>query len=51
MEEKICIRLDFEGEDASAFQQLRKKRGLTQNTELIRLLIREAEDRELQKGA
>lgn len=44
-EEKICIRLDLEGQEAKGFSALRKCRGLTNNTELVRLLIREAEEK------
>ena len=44
-EEKICIRLDIEGREAKAFETLRKYRGLTNNTELVRLLIREAQEK------
>jgi hypothetical protein len=43
----IHIRIDLVGEKASRFKQLRKKRGLTYNSELFRALVKEAEDREL----
>jgi hypothetical protein len=43
----IHIRIDLSGEEARRFNQLRKKRGLSYNSELFRALVKEAEDREL----
>jgi len=45
MEEKICIRLDLEGKEAQGFAKLREFRGLSINTELLRLIIKEAEEK------
>lgn len=47
MEDEISIRLDLEGEEAQKFSQLKKCRGLKSNTELVRLLINEAEKKAL----
>jgi len=38
---KIPIRIDFEGEDAEKFEFVKKWLGLSQNTEVIRSLIAE----------
>jgi hypothetical protein len=47
----IHIRIDLSGEDAKQFVKLRKKRGLTYNSELFRVLVKEAQDREFKKEA
>ncbi|MEM2911601.1 MAG: hypothetical protein QW146_03765 [Candidatus Bathyarchaeia archaeon] len=39
---KICIRVDLTGKDADDFLALKEKRGLKNNSELIRQLIKEA---------
>lgn len=40
----INIRLTFEGKDAEKFKKLMQKRGFTIATELLRVLIKEAEE-------
>jgi len=40
--ETVRIRLDLNGEEAEQFIALRKKRGLTINTQLVRQLLNEA---------
>lgn len=42
--ETINMLLTYEGEEARAFEILREKRGLKNNVELLRQLVREAED-------
>jgi len=43
-DETINILLIYEGEEAKLFTALREKRGLKNNVELVRQLVREAED-------
>jgi len=45
-EQIVRIRLDLEGEDAKRFLKLKEKRGLKNNSELVRLVLKEAADRE-----
>ena len=47
--EKVSIRLDLNGEEATKFVALRDKRGLTQNTQLVRQLLKEAQEKELRR--
>ena len=42
---KIFIRLDLEGEIKTCFEALKKKKGVRNNTELVRLLIIQEYDR------
>jgi hypothetical protein len=43
MEKEIVrIRLDLEGKDAKEFLQVKEDRGITSNTETVRLLVRDA---------
>jgi antitoxin component of RelBE/YafQ-DinJ toxin-antitoxin module len=44
----VRIRLDLHGKEANQFLRLLKKRGLTINTQLIRQLLKEAQERELE---
>jgi hypothetical protein len=44
-QKKVCIRLDLEGEEAKGFRELLRRRHLTKNVELIRLLIGESEEK------
>jgi hypothetical protein len=46
----VRIRLDLVGNDATKFEALKAKRGLTQNTQLVRQLLKEAQERELTEG-
>jgi len=39
--ERIQIRLDLEGELAEKFKAVKRKRGLVNNTDVLRLLINE----------
>lgn len=39
---KVCIRVDLENDLAETFLKLKESRGLKNNSELIRQLIREA---------
>ena len=48
--ETVRIRLDLVGDDAIQFEALKVKRGLTQNTQLVRQLLKEAQERELKEG-
>ena len=43
----VRIRMDLTDDDAKAFNQLKQKRGLTINTQLVRQLLAEAYLREL----
>lgn len=45
--ETVRIRLDLVGKEATRFVALRNKRGLTQHTQLVRQLLKEAEEKEL----
>jgi len=49
--ETVRIRLDLVGNDATRFLALRNKRGLSANTQLVRQLLKEAQDKELKKEA
>jgi len=49
--ETVRIRLDLVGDDATKFVALKTKRGLTQNTQLVKQLLKEAQDRELKEEA
>jgi len=49
--EIVRVRFDLEGEEAKKFLKLLAKRGLTQNTQLCRQLLKEAEDQELKGKA
>jgi len=44
---KVCIRLDLTDDLADQFLLLKKKRGLKNNSEVVRQLIAEASQREL----
>jgi len=45
-EQIVRIRLDLEGEDAKRFLKLKEKRGLKNNSELVRQVLKEAADNE-----
>ena len=45
-EQIVRIRLDLEGEDAKRFLKLKEKRGLKNNSELVRQVLKEAADKE-----
>ena len=49
--DKVNVRLELSGEEATKFVALRDKRGLTQNTQLVRQLLKEAQEKELPKEA
>lgn len=49
MEQTVRIRVDLTGKDAQQFITLLRKRGLTMNTQLVRQLLSEAYQRELEK--
>lgn len=44
-EDRIFIRLDLNGEMAQAFNHLKKKRGILNNSEMVRLLINQEYER------
>ena len=44
-QERFSLRLDLVGQEAVDFAALKKSRGLKQHTELMRLLIQEAEEK------
>ena len=47
MEDKIVnIRMKLEGEEATQFLKLKDRRGLRNGTELIRQVLKEAEDKD-----
>jgi len=48
---KFEIRLKLEGELAERFRQIKKARGLTANTEVLRLMINEYYEKLLTKEA
>lgn len=48
-EEKVTIRLDLEGEMANNFLSLKKKWGVKNNSELVRILIVQAAEEEKKK--
>lgn len=50
MEEIVNIRLELSGEEAKKFTALKDKRGLKNNSEVVRQLLKEAEERELEEG-
>lgn len=39
---KICLRVDLEGKITDEFNRIKEDRGITINSELVRLLIKEA---------
>lgn len=43
------IRLELSGDEARRFNALKGKRGLKNNSELVRQLLKEAEERELEE--
>jgi len=47
--ETVRIRLDLVGDEATRFVALKEKRGLTQNTQLVRQLLKEAQEKELKE--
>lgn len=49
MEEIVNIRLELSGEDAKRFTALKEKRGLKNNSELVRQILKEAQEREFKE--
>ena len=47
MEGIVNIRLELSGDEAKRFVALKEKRGLKNNSELVRQLLKEAQEREL----
>ena len=47
MEGIVNIRLELNGEDAKRFNALKRKRGLKNNSELVRQVLKETEEREI----
>jgi len=43
---RVCVRVDLEGVLAERFLALKEKKGIVNNTELIRLLLSNALDKE-----
>lgn len=50
MEGTVNIRLELTGQDAEHFIALKNKRGLKNNSEVVRQLLKEAQERELPHG-
>jgi len=44
-DEKVTIRLDLEGESAQIFNKVKNARGVANNTELVRILLKEEYNR------
>jgi len=47
----VNIRLELQGQEAKRFLALKEKRGLKNNSEVVRQLLKEAQERELTKEA
>jgi len=47
MEGIVNIRLELKGQEATRFNALKNKRGLKNNSELVRQILKETEEREL----